>query len=305
MQRIAIVGAGAIGCYYGARLSAAGCDVTFLARSGVSTLRENGLSVKSPDGDINLRSVQAYSSPDDIGPVDLVILAWKTTSNGSCRDAITPLLHDETAILTLQNGLGNTEYLAGIFGADRIYGGLCFVCINRLAPGLIKHIAQGLITIGEFNGAADGRLEQLIALFRGADIPCRPVEDLPTAQWIKLVWNVAFNGLCITDGGIDTERLLARQEGESRVRRVMGDVIAGADALGMQIPSSLIDEQIASTRKMGAYRPSSLLDYLEGREVEVQAIWVEPLGRAERAGARLPHWVQLLSELRMRLEERG
>ena len=305
VHRIAIVGAGAIGCYYGARLSAAGYDVRFLARSAISTLREEGLLVSSPDGDIHLPVVQVNGSAEDIGPVDLVILCWKTTSNSFCHDVITPLLHNSTVILTLQNGLGNTEYLAGIFGADKIYGGLCFVCVNRVAPGRINHIAQGLVTIGYFGAEDHGRLDRLVSLFRAAKIPCRSVQDLTKAQWIKLVWNVAFNGLCITEGGITTAQLLERPEGESRVRKVMGDVIDGAAALGMQLSSSLIDEQIRSTREMGAYRPSSLIDYQDGREVEVNAIWVEPLTRAERAGAHLPHWVQLLAELRKRLEERG
>ena len=120
MRRIAIVGSGAVGCYYGARLSAAGYDVRFLVRSGYSVLKEKGLTVKSPDGDLELPSVQAFLSAEDIGPVDLVILAWKTTSNGACRDVISPLLHEGTVILTLQNGLGTTEYLAQLFGADRI-----------------------------------------------------------------------------------------------------------------------------------------------------------------------------------------
>ena len=305
VRRIAIVGSGAVGCYYGARLSAAGYDVRFLVRSGYSVLKEKGLTVKSPDGDLELPSVQAFLSAEDIGPVDLVILAWKTTSNGACRDVISPLLHDGTVILTLQNGLGNTEYLAQLFGADRIYGGLCFVCINRVAPEQINHIAQGLITIGEYNDAEPARLAQLVSLFSDAEISCRAVEDLPKAQWIKLIWNVAFNGLCITEGGVTTAELLASNEGESLVRKIMAEVIDGATALGMNIPVSIINEQVVSTKEMGSYRPSSLIDYLEGREVELQAIWAEPLRRAERAGARLPAWVQLLADLRTRLAERG
>ena len=305
VHRIAIVGSGAVGCYYGARLSAAGHDVKFLARSGYSILKEKGLTVKSPDGDLDLPSVQAFSAAEDIGPVDLVVLAWKTTSNASCREVIRPLLHESTMILTLQNGLGTTEYLAEIFGGDRVYGGLCFVCINRLAPDRINHIAQGLITIGEFNDAEPARLVRLVSLFTDAEIPCRAVKDLQKAQWIKLIWNVAFNGLCITEGGVTTAELLASAEGESRVRRIMGEVIAGATALGMSIPASIIDEQVVSTQQMGAYRPSSLIDYLEGREVELQAIWAEPLSRAEKAGARLPAWGQLLADLRARLAERG
>ena len=162
-----------------------------------------------------------------------------------------------------------------------------------------------MVTIGEYNDAEPARLAQLVSLFSDAEISCRAVEDLQKAQWIKLIWNVAFNGLCITEGGVTTAELLASNEGESLVRKIMAEVIDGATALGMNIPTSIIDEQVVSTKEMGSYRPSSLIDYLEGREVELQAIWAEPLRRAERAGARLPAWVQLLADLRTRLAERG
>ena len=307
MGRIAIVGAGAVGGYYGGRLAVAGEDVSFLVRSGLAAWRRDGLRVESPEGNFHLEQPRVFGAAREIGPVDLVVVAWKATANKHYAEAISPLLHDKTAILTLQNGLGNTETLAGLFGPERILGGLCFVCINRAGPARILHLAKGLVTIGELHSgtASSVRLEEMVALFQSAEIECRAVEDLARAQWVKLVWNVPFNGLCIAKGGINTAELLDRKGGAQEVRILMYEVIAGAKALGKCIHPKVIEQQIRATREMGSYRPSSMIDYLEGSAVEVDAIWAEPLRRAEAAGARLPHWSRLLSEIRMRLAERS
>ncbi len=304
MRRIAIVGAGAIGGYYGGRLAVADEDVSFLVHSSLARLRGEGFSVVSPEGDFHLSEPQVFGSSEEIGPVDLVIVAWKATANGSYEEVISPLLHGSTVILTLQNGLGNTERLAELFGARRVLGGLCFVCINRLNPTRIHHLAQGLVTIGEFKGGETARLRDLVSRFQKAGIECRGVGDLMQAQWVKLVWNVPFNGLCIAEGGITTAGLLSQPGGEMQVRLLMEEVIAGATALGKEVAPDLIEQQIVSTREMGDYRPSSMIDYLEGREVEVEAIWEEPLRRAQMAGARLPRWERLLEVIRRRLAER-
>lgn len=302
---MALVGAGAVGSYYGGRLAAAGEEVRFLLRADYEAVRDRGLTVRSVQGDFHLQDPPVFRRAEEIGPVDLVIVAWKGTANDSYREVLTPLLHEETAILTLQNGLGNTEALAGLFGEDRVMGGLCFVCINRLEPGLIEHSGGGRVSLGEYRRPGLARVEDLAERFRRAEVPCQVEPDLAQAQWKKLVWNVPFNGLCITEGGIDTEELLARPGGEDRVRALMAEVCEGAGALGFEITPAFVEEMIAVTRPMGAYRPSSMIDYVEGREVEVEQIWREPLRRAREAGARLPEWERLLREIEEAMAKRG
>lgn len=304
MRSIAVVGCGAVGSYYGGRLAAAGEDVRFLVRSGRDEMRNDGLHVESVAGDFEVRHPQVFARSSEIGPVDLVIVAWKATSNRHFEEVLPPLLHRDTAILTLQNGLGNTERLAELFGPERILGGLCFVCINRLAPNRISHQAKGLVTIGEYANGLTERLRKLEARFCAAKIECQAVDQLAAAQWGKLVWNVPFNGLCIAEGGITTQELLDRTDGEAEVRAVMQEVREGAAALGWKIPEEMIDAQVAATRGMGAYRPSSMIDFVDGRAVELEAIWEEPLRRAEGAGAHLPHWHRLLARIRSRLASR-
>ncbi len=290
-----------MGSYYGARLAQAGEDVTFLLRADYEQIKAHGLDVRSVAGDFQLNDVQCAQSSEGIGPVDLVILAWKTTSNAMAQQVISPLLGPETSILTLQNGLGNCEYLAELFGAERIMAGLCFVCINRLKPGVISHTASGLIRIGAFQGGISPRLEDVAEVFSASQFPCEAVESLEKALWMKLVWNVPFNGLAIAEGGVDTAVLLHERGLEAKVRAVMEEVVAVAAALGHAIPQSFIDHQLDITLPMGAYRPSSMIDFVEGRPVEFEAIWGIPLATAHSLGVSVPEIEDLAARIRAKL----
>jgi len=297
MTSFAIVGAGAVGSYYGGRLAEAGNEVRFLLRSDFEKVSEQGLTVESIHGDFHLPKVTCARTPREIGKVDVVIIAWKTTANDRFEEVISPMMHADSIVLTLQNGLGNVEALSEIFGASRVLGALCFVCINRIEPGLIRHTGGGPLAMGEATPGVTPRLEKLAATFAEAKVKCDLAPDLGEAQWRKLVWNIPFNGLCITEGGIDTEVLLARAGGEKNVRALMAEVLTAARALGYEIEDSYAEHQLARTYPMGPYRPSSMIDFVEGREVEVEAIWGEPLRRAESAGAEVPRMSALYREI--------
>jgi 2-dehydropantoate 2-reductase len=300
--RIAIVGSGAVGCYYGGRLAQHGADVHFLMRSDFEVVSRDGLHVRSHEGDFHLEKVNAHRSAADIGPCDLVIVAMKATANDVLLTLLPPLLKEETLILTLQNGLGCDDYLARQFGERRVLGGLCFVCINRTAPGVIEHFAQGHISLGEYSGGPRDRTRAIAALFKASRIPCSIEDSLLTARWKKLVWNIPFNGLSIAAGNKDTAAILADPALEQRVRVLMREIIDTAGRLGHSIPLTLIDSMIERTRTMSAYKPSSLIDHLAGREVELDAIWSEPLHRAHAKGIAMPELERLHAELRALLK---
>ncbi|ATC64410.1 2-dehydropantoate 2-reductase [Nibricoccus aquaticus] len=295
--KIAVVGSGALGCYYGAMLARSGVAVTFLVRSDLAVVRERGLRVKLPTEEFALREVRAQATPEEIGPCDLVIVALKTTANGDFRTLIAPLLHERTAILTLQNGLGSDEELARLFGAERVMGGLCFICVNRTAPGEVLCIEPGSLSLGEFGRPVSERLRAVGELFTRSGVRCQLGDDLAWLRWKKLVWNVPFNGLSIVAGGITTDVILADAALEAEVRALMAEVIGAAGKLGYAIPMNVIDQQIAHTRPMGPYKPSSLIDYLAGRAVEVEEIWGEPLRRAQAVGAQVPRMAMLYALL--------
>ena len=233
--------------------------------------------------------------------MDLVVVAWKATANGQLAAVLPPLLHADTQVLTLQNGLGNCESLAEIVGPGRVLGGLCFICINRISPGRISHSAGGRMTIGEWRPDDSGRAKELAHRFKAANIQAVAVDDLEKSQWEKLVWNIPFNGLSVAEGGVTTDVLLASHETENELRCLMAEVIAAARALGHELSDDLIDFNIERTRPMGPYRTSSMIDFVEGREVEVAPIWEEPLRRANEAGVAMPHTARLLARIRQRL----
>ena len=201
----------------------------------------------------------------------------------------------------MQNGLGNDDWLAQRFGGQRVFGGLCFTCINRAEDGLIHHLGQGHISLGEYRRPPGARAEALAAAFKASGVPARVAPDLAAAQWRKLVWNIPFNGLAIAEGGLDCGRLLADPRIEARARELMEEVIEIAAVLGHRLDPALPAQQIEVTRTMGAYRPSSLIDFLEGRPVESDAIWGEPLRQARAAGCAAPALARLVDEIRARI----
>ncbi len=296
-QRIAVVGSGAIGLYYGGRLAAAGEDLTFLVRSDYDAIRRDGLQAKSIHGDFHLQPAQAARSAADIGPVDLVIVAWKATSNHLLEEVLPPLLHPGTQVLTLQNGLGNCEAIAAITGPERVLGGLCFVCINRTAPAVIHHSGGARVTVGEFATGLPGRATEVARRFKAAGIPIEAVPSLQQSQWEKLIWNIPFNGLSVAEGGVTTDVLLATPGMEDHIRALMNEVVMASRALGLDMPGHLIDFNIERTRPMGPYRTSSMIDFVEGRELEIEPIWREPARQARAAGCPMPLTEALIARI--------
>ena len=298
--KIAVVGSGAVGCYYGGMLARSGCDVRFLMRSDLETVRERGLTIHTQGTTFSLPRVQAFGSTAEIGPCDLVLIALKATVNHFLLGAIPPLLKSDTVLLTLQNGLGNEEFLAGHWGGERVMGALCFVCLNRAAPGIIDHLDHGSISIGEFQRRASDRLRSLTNAFQLAGVDAKPVDDLANERWRKLLWNIPFNGLSIAGNGATVAEVLADKGLRKLARDLMDEVLEAARRLGHDIPASFADHQIQRSFSMGPYRPSSLVDWQLSRPVEVEAIWGEPWRQGVAASASLPR-LEMLYRLLQRL----
>lgn len=293
-----MVGSGAIGLYYGGRLAAAGEKVKFLARSGYDALAQDGLTAESIHGNFQLDKLQVFRTAQEIGAVDLVLITTKTQANSSLHLLLPPLLHEKTLVMTMQNGLGNCETLTDFVDADRVLGALCFVCINRTQANHIVHSGAGRVAFGPWENACEQALACVQQRFSQAGILCKRVDDLARAQWEKLVWNIPFNGLSIIHGGVTTDFLLENVRWREEVRELMAEVIAGAQAQGIALDERLIEQNLLGTVPMGAYRTSSMIDFLAGRPIELGAIWEEPLRRALLAGAKMPRLQALVDELK-------
>jgi 2-dehydropantoate 2-reductase len=313
-MNIAVVGCGAVGSFYGAKLAQAGHHTHFLLRSDYDAVRRDGVNILSPQGDFRVKP-QCARSPEEIGPSDLVLIALKTTANDQFTRLLPPLVGPDTALLTLQNGLGNEESLLRLFPAEKILGGLCFVCLNRIEPGVIRHIDHGKVVLGEFRRAPAPRTHQIANAFREAGVACAVTDNLARSHWEKLIWNIPFNGLGVASAAgyegvvsgqfsgklnecLTTDWLLADPRWEQLVRELMLEVIAAARALGFDISDSLADEQIARTRTMGAYKASTLIDFERGQALELHNLFLEPLRQAQTAGVKVPRLEQLCAVLR-------
>jgi len=296
--RIGIVGSGAVGTYYGARMALAGADVRFLMRGDLGAVRARGsIVLRDQAGATELRPVAAFGSAAEIGPVDLAVIGLKTTSSGDLRGLVEPLLGPRTSLFTLQNGLGADEFLAGLFGAGRIIGGLVFMAITRTGPGEIRCFHPGMVSVGEFGGPPGARTHALAGLLQAAGMKALVVDNLLEARWKKLVWNIPFNGLSIAEGGITTDRICSDPRLAREARELMLEVQRAAAGFGFMIPDDFVKKQFDVTPPMGPYQPSSLVDFLAGRDVEVETIWGEPLRRARAAGVEMPRLASLYARL--------
>lgn len=286
-----------MGLFYGGLLQRGGNEVHFLLRSDYDAIMRDGLTVHSINGDFRLPDVNGHKNTAEIGPVDLVLVGLKTFANQRLGELIWPLLSENTQILTLQNGLGNEEYLADLFGAERIIGGVAFLCSNRGEPGHIHHTAAGRIIIGEYKNVDQARLELLTECFRSAGIDCKATNDLKKTRWEKLVWNIPYNGLCaLMQQTVDL--LMKVPSTRALVRNLMIEVIIAANAQGLtkSIPESYADSMLDFTDGMGVYKPSMQIDREEGRELEIQAIFRAPLDYGRQQGVNMPR-VEMLTTL--------
>ncbi|OQY20460.1 MAG: 2-dehydropantoate 2-reductase [Desulfobacteraceae bacterium 4572_35.1] len=297
-MKIGIVGSGALGLYYGALLQRSGQDVHFLLRRDYLAISTGGLYVHSCNGDFHLPTLSAYRDTGEIGEVDLVLVGLKTISNQYMLDLVRPLIGDSTAILTLQNGLGNEELLAEEFGAERVLGGVAFLCSNRGEPGNVHHLGAGEIRLGEYDGGLSQRSKDLATMFNNAGVQCEAVADLRRARWEKLVWNIPFNGLAALLGK-DVTEILSHPWSNDLVRELMLEVIAAANAQTIDIPidaAQFSQQLIEFTEEMDHYRPSMMIDRAEGRALELEAIYAVPLQYARQSGVSMPR-VEMLFAL--------
>jgi 2-dehydropantoate 2-reductase len=267
--KIGVIGAGALGAFYGARLARAGADVCFLFRGDYEAVRERGLMVHSIDGDFHLRP-QIARDAAELGPCDLLLIGLKAFHNAALPALLAPTVTPRTLVLTLQNGLGNEEAIARTLtrlehpaagegeispaAAARTIGGVAFLGSNRIAPGVIQHTAYGWLRLARFNGPADETLRSIAELFRGAGVEAEVFDSLRFIRWSKLVWNVPYNGLGVA-AAADTRVIMDDPELRAITRGLMEEVVAIAAAEGAQIEPGFIDHMLESPTNWGLTAP--------------------------------------------------
>ena len=266
-------------------------------------VRENGLQVRSIDGDFHIRP-PVWRDAAQMESCALLIVGMKTTDNAALPELLAATADSSTLVLTLQNGLGNEDAIAAMLGGGeasrRVLGGAAFLCSTRPAPGIIEHTDHGFIRMAEFSGPVQPRTLAIAELFRSAGISCDCLDSLLEVRWAKLVWNIPFNGLGVAAEHADAAAVLADDTLCGVARRLMDEVIAAAAADGVALNPALAGDMMNKTTTMGAYRSSMQIDFEAGRPLEVEAILGEPLRRARRAGIKVPTMELLYGIVRRR-----
>lgn len=283
-MKIAFIGIGALGGYFGARLAKAGNDVSFIARGAmIEALRKNGLRVESPLGNFALPKVQATSDPASVGHVDAVFVTTKAWQVTEAAQQIGSMVGPETVVVPLQNGVEAYDQLAGVLGPEHVLGGMCHVIAMVIAPGVVRHMGiNPAITLGEWNNARTPRLDRLVECLRAAGLETRVPENIQVALWEKFEFIASFGGV----GGVTRAPIgVMRRVPETRslLERALREIVGLARAGGILVP----DESVASTLKLMDSLPpdgtaSMQRDLIAGRpsELEAQSGAVVRLGRA-------------------------
>ena len=296
IMKYAIIGTGAIGGFYGARLDKAGFEVHFLLHTDYQYVVDHGLTIDSCDGNFTLPSPKVYDSTSEMPQCDVVIVALKTTQNHLLPSLLPPLLKPDTIILLIQNGIGVEADVQQLFPSQPIAAGMAFICSAKAGPGHINHQFYGNINIGIYSCHNPQRYNQMLADFRAAGIGAADVEYLE-ARWKKAVWNMPFNGMTVALN-TTTNRLLSCESTHRLIYDQMLEVIGAAQALGVEnLDTRFADKMIANTIKMPPYSPSMKLDFDFHRPMEINYLYTRPIAEARAAGFAMPKLEMLEAEL--------
>ncbi len=284
-MRIAIIGAGGVGGYFGARLAAAGEQVTFIARGAqLDAMRKDGLRVISPLGDLAVHPVRAESDPATVGPVDLVLVAVKLWDTEAALHAARPLVGSATGVISLQNGVDAVDALTRSFGKAAVLGGVAHIAAVIEQPGVIRHTGTiARLTFGELDGSTSARAATFLAACRRARIEAFLSADIRQAIWEKFVFLVAVSGMTtlirLGIGPIRSDPVTRAMLGEA-----MQEVAAVASSTGIVLPDDTVDRLMQFCDSLPPGMVSSMLgDLQRGNRLELE--WLA--GAVVRMGAEL------------------
>jgi 2-dehydropantoate 2-reductase len=285
--RIAVMGAGAVGGYFGARLVSAGHNVAFVARgSHLDAMRKNGLRVKSVNGDFDIRA-RFTDDPRDIGPVDVILFCVKSYDTEEAAATLAPMVGEQTVILSLQNGVDNADKIAARWGKERALGGVVYLGALVSAPGQITHSAGGRIVLGPLDGQPSEGAQRVERIFSAAQMPCAVSAEICKIMWTKLVWNSPFCAIsCLARATV--EEILESESLRKLAANCMEEVRDAARTIGIELAPSIVDETFQFSRGLGPFKPSMLQDLEAGKPLEYEALNGIVVSLLDRQGKKAP-----------------
>jgi 2-dehydropantoate 2-reductase len=305
-MKILVMGAGAVGCFYGGALARAGHAVTFIARGdNLRALRGTGLTVKSVHGDFHLASVHASDRVDECDQCDLILVCVKSYDTAQAAESLRPAVGSDTILLSLQNGVENENILEQVLKTPNVMGGMVYIGAELASPGMVVHTFSGRLVFGERDGQHTSRAEYLERVFLDANLQAELSTDITTTLWDKLVWNASFNAVATLTRGTVGE-VLTNARTRELIRETMREVLRVAQAQGLNLYESRADEHIASSQNptMAAFPTSMAQDLARGKRLEYDALngAVVRAGERSRVATPLNHTLYTLLE---QLDARG
>ena len=298
--KVLVIGAGAIGGFYGSLLAKAGADVAVVCRSDYTHVTQHGFIIDSQMlGTCAFTPSQVLKNAAEYkGTADYVLLCTKVVPSVDRVALLRPAVTADTAIVFIQNGVEIEQEILSAFPDNEVISGLAYICCNRIRKGEILHLAYGRLALGNLSGSISKKTTRLCELVRQSGIECTAAENIVTERWKKCVWNAPFNPLSVLSGGLPTLDILQSQE--AFVRTIMLEICRIAEAVGHRLPDNIVDVNIENTYTMPPYKTSMLLDYENGQPMETEAI----IGNAVRAGKRLgissPHLESVYALMKLR-----
>ena len=296
-MRYGIIGVGAIGGYYGSKLAYSGQEVHFLLHSDYKFVKEHGMQVDSCNGSFHLDHVNVYQNPEDMPKCDVVIVGLKTTNNHLLPTLLPPQLHEHTAVVLIQNGIGVEADVQQMFPDVQLIGGLAFICSAKTEPGRVNHQCYGSINLANYSCKDENLFNNILKDFTDADIQAASV-PYDEARWKKAVWNMPFNGMTVALN-TRTDLLLKNPATRQLIRDLMMEVVGASRALGISgVDEAFVEKMIQMTDEMTPYSPSMKLDFDFHRPMEIHYLYTRPIEIARAAGFRMSKLEMLEAELR-------
>jgi 2-dehydropantoate 2-reductase len=288
-MRVAVLGSGGIGGYYGTLLARSGHDVAFIARGAhLEAMQRRGLTVRTSEGEFTI-PVTASADTASIGTVDLVLFSVKSYDTATAAQALTPLMARDTAVITFQNGLDNIEAITAVAGSEAVLAGAVYATLQLVGPGVILRTGgEGKVVFGELSGILTERVQRIGGAFRRSGIPHEVTNDIRRVLWDKFLFITGIGGVtALARSGIGP--LLASAAGRSLLHAACAEIIAVAQAEGAHLQPAAADAVLAQAATLPAlWRSSMARDLEEGRHLEVDALSGAVVRRAIKHGIPTP-----------------
>ncbi len=305
MKTFSVLGVGAIGGYCAARLAQAGFPVHCLLRSDFSFVKEHGLTIVSSEEKVHVK-VNAYENISAMPACDVILVSLKTTQNHLLKEMLPPIMHSNTIVVILQNGIGTEQQLAEYTPAQKIIGGICNLKVSKESPGTIRHFgfAHNFIQLAQYYSDETRQgipqiIEDLCQDFRQAGIQCKPRTHLPTLRWEKLAANIPLSGLAtVLDASI--QELVTNSDTFSLLCAITQEVISAAEQCGAPLPPDFFQFRLKILKSfIGLEKsyPSMKEDFDAQRPLELEAIYENAINIAKAHHCPMPLTEMLYQQL--------